>query len=154
MKKYAFYNFEFGFLKIEYINEVVYFLKKTNSIDEINETSNFSDAVFLQIREYLGGKRMNFDFKYELVGTEFQKKVWSALCAIPYGTTCSYKDIATAIGNPKASRAVGMANNRNPITIAVPCHRVVGVNGKLVGYAGGLEMKQKLIEMEFKSIIK
>jgi len=92
-----------------------------------------------------------FDFKYDLQGTDFQKKVWHALEQIPYGETRSYKDIATAIGNAKASRAVGMANNRNPITIAVPCHRVIGSSGKLVGYAGGLEMKEKVLELESKN---
>ena len=119
-------------------------------IDEKNETSPFSDMVFLQVQEYLQGKRVAFDFPYKLHGTEFQKKVWNALCNIPYGETCTYKDIATAIGNPKACRAVGMANNKNPITIAIPCHRVIGASGKLVGYAGGLEMKKALIKLELR----
>ncbi len=151
MNRYAFYNFEFGVLKIAYTNKVVTFLKRVDNIDEKNELSPLSDMVFLQVREYFDGKRENFDFPYELCGTEFQKKVWKALCAIPYGETCTYKDIATAIGNPKASRAVGMANNKNPITISVPCHRVIGANGKLVGYAGGLEMKKAMIDLEYKS---
>lgn len=90
---------------------------------------------------------MNIDFN-ELKGTEFQKKVWKQLTYIPYGETRTYKEIAVAIGNPKASRAVGMANNKNPITIVVPCHRVVGSNGKMVGYAGGLDMKKKLLDLE------
>jgi len=148
MNKYAFYTFEFGILKCAYTDTVVTFLKKVACINEKNEPSALSEQVFLQIREYLDGKRKTFDFPYEFCGTEFQKKVWNALCAIPYGETCTYKDIATAIGNPKASRAVGMANNKNPITIAVPCHRVIGASGKLVGYAGGLEMKKALIELE------
>ena len=101
--------------------------------------------------EYLEGKRKVFDFPYEFHGTEFQKKVWKKLCDIPYGETRTYKDIAIAIGNPKACRAVGMSNNKNPITIAVPCHRVIGANGKLVGYAGGIEMKKKLLEIEEKT---
>ncbi len=81
-------------------------------------------------------------------GTDFQKKVWQALCEIPYGETFSYKKVAQKIGNEKACRAVGMANNKNPIAIIVPCHRVIGENGKLVGYAGGLEVKKKLLVLE------
>ena len=81
-------------------------------------------------------------------GTEFQQKVWKALQEIPYGETRTYGEIAAAIGNPKAARAVGMANNKNPIGIIIPCHRVVGANGKLVGYAGGMEKKEFLLELE------
>lgn len=98
--------------------------------------------------EYLNEKRTSFDFAYKLIGTEFEKKVWEQLLSIPYGETRTYKEIATAIGNPKASRAVGMANNKNPITIVVPCHRVIGTNGKMVGYAGGLDMKKALLNLE------
>jgi len=101
-----------------------------------------------QLEEYFRGDRKKFDFPLVLHGTEFQKKAWEALQKIPYGHTCSYGEIAAIIGNPKASRAVGMANNRNPIPIIIPCHRVIGHNGKLTGYAGGLELKQKLLELE------
>lgn len=153
MIKHSFYNFEFGILKITYTDTAITLLKKVEHINEKNECSPLSDRVFLQIREYLDGKRKSFDFPYEFYGTEFQKKVWNALCNIPYGKTCTYKDIAIAIGNPKACRAVGMANNKNPISIAVPCHRVIGANGKLVGYAGGLEMKKALIELEIRGNI-
>ena len=111
-----------------------------------NEHSALSDATFVQ--EYLNRSRKSFDFPYALQGTFFQEQVWNALCDIPFGETRTYKQIAQAIGNPKASRAVGMANNKNPISIAIPCHRVIGPNGKLVGYAGGLEMKKRLIELE------
>jgi len=148
MNKYAFYDFEFGVLSIKYTDTSIIYLKKVDNVDEKNERSELSDMVFLQIREYLDGKRKNFDFPYEMHGTEFQKKVWQALCEIPYGETRTYKDIAIAVGNSKASRAVGMANNKNPISIAVPCHRVIGTNGKLVGYAGGLIMKEFLIKLE------
>ena len=106
----------------------------------------------MQISEYLAGQRRVFDFPYILSGTPFQKQVWRALCDIPYGETRSYKQIAEAIGNPKACRAVGMANHCNPIMIVVPCHRVVGVSGKLTGYAGGLEMKSVLLALERKII--
>ena len=101
-----------------------------------------------QIDEYLNGKRKVFDLPLTLNGTDFQVKVWKALQKIPFGKTKSYGEIAAAIGNPKASRAVGMANNRNPISIIVPCHRVIGSNGSLTGYAGGLELKQRLLELE------
>ena len=104
--------------------------------------------VFNQISEYLGGNRRKFTFPFKLSGTEFQKKVWMELCNIPYGQTRSYKDIAKAIGNPKACRAVGNANNKNPLIIVVPCHRVIGTNGKLTGYGAGLEMKEALLQLE------
>lgn len=101
-----------------------------------------------QLEEYFAGKRKMFDLPFLPQGTEFRQKVWKALQDIPYGKTCSYKDIAKDIGNIKASRAVGMANNKNPIPILIPCHRVIGANGKLVGYAGGLDLKEKLLELE------
>lgn len=94
------------------------------------------------------GKRREFTFLYKLVGTDFQLKVWNALKNIPYGEVRSYKDIAREIGNPKAYRAVGMANNKNPIIIAVPCHRVIGSDGNLVGYVGGMDMKKYLLNLE------
>ncbi len=101
-----------------------------------------------QVQEYFEGKRESFELPIRLDGTEFQKKVWNALCGIPYGETRSYKEIAKAIGNEKAVRAVGMANNRNPISIIVPCHRVIGSDGKLVGYGGGLDAKEHLLGLE------
>ena len=148
MIKYAFYDFVFGILKIGYTDTAVTLLKKVDCIDDKNETSKISDLAFLEIKEYLNGERKNFDFTYNLTGTEFQKKVWTALALIPYGETRSYKEIAIVVGNPKASRAVGMANNKNPISIAVPCHRVIGTNGMLVGYAGGVRMKKTLLDLE------
>ena len=101
-----------------------------------------------QLNEYFNGKRKVFDLPLVLHGTDFQIKVLKALQTIPYGETLSYGQLAAAIGNPKASRAVGMANNRNPIPVIIPCHRVIGSNGKLTGYAGGLELKQKLLDLE------
>ena len=101
-----------------------------------------------QLDEYFAGKRKDFDVPTRLNGTEFQKRVWLALRDIPYGKTASYKDIATAVGCPKGYRAVGMANNRNPISIIYPCHRVVGSDGSLTGYGGGLDVKAKLLELE------
>jgi len=105
-------------------------------------------AAHTQLQEYFAGKRKVFDLELAPSGTDFQKKVWQALLKIPYGKTATYKEIAAAIGHPKAARAVGMACNKNPIAIIIPCHRVVGSNGSLTGYAGGLEMKKRLLELE------
>ena len=105
-----------------------------------------------QLTEYFEGNRKTFDIPLKLEGTEFQKSVWHVLMKIPYGKTVSYLDIARAAGNPKASRAVGMANNKNKIPIVIPCHRVIGKNGSLTGYAGGLEIKKKLLELEKQQI--
>ena len=102
----------------------------------------------LQLGEYFAGKRQAFDLPLAPSGTEFQRRVWAALAEIPYGETRSYGQIATAIGRPGASRAVGMANGRNPVSIVVPCHRVVGASGSLTGYAGGPERKQFLLDLE------
>lgn len=102
----------------------------------------------LQLSQYFDGRRKKFDLKLSYYGTEFQIKVWKALQEIPYGTTCTYKDIAERVGIPKGCRAVGMANNKNPIVIVVPCHRVIGMNGSLTGYAGGLDVKEYLLELE------
>ena len=101
-----------------------------------------------QLHEYFIGQRKSFDLPLAPQGTAFQQKVWKALQDIPYGTVCSYQDIARAIGNAKACRAVGGANNKNPIAIIIPCHRVIGANGSLVGYGGGLEIKRQLLELE------
>ncbi len=108
----------------------------------------FFTDVKQQLMEYLDGKRQDFSVKLAPVGTEFQRKVWQQLTKIPYGQTASYKDIAIKTGNPKASRAVGMANNKNPIPVIIPCHRVIGANGKLTGYAYGLAIKERLLNIE------
>lgn len=103
-----------------------------------------------QLQEYFKGQRKEFSLPLAPVGTEFMLRVWEALRTIPYGETRTYKEIATAVGNNKACRAVGMANNRNPISIVTPCHRVIGSNGDLVGYAGGLNIKSYLLDLERK----
>ncbi len=103
-----------------------------------------------QLSEYFLGKRRTFDLPLRPSGTPFQSAVWSALRDIPYGQTRAYRDVAAAAGNPKACRAVGMANNKNPIAIVIPCHRVVGADGRLVGYGGGLDVKRALLELEKK----
>ena len=101
-----------------------------------------------QLDAYFRGERKGFDLPLLPKGTAFQQKVWKALTEIPYGETRAYGEIAAAVGNPKAARAVGMANNKNPIGIIIPCHRVVGASGKLVGYAGGMDRKEWLLELE------
>nr|ADI87849.1 hypothetical protein AKSOIL_0341 [uncultured bacterium Ak20-3] len=101
-----------------------------------------------QLDEYFSGQRTQFDLELDPEGTAFQKSVWTNLISIPYGSTCSYQDLANAIENPKASRAVGNANNRNPLPIVIPCHRVIGKDKSLVGYAGGLPLKQWLLDHE------
>ncbi len=105
-------------------------------------------AVVDQLDSYFCGNLTRFDLPLDLVGTEFQVKVWRALCRIPYGATCAYGQIARALGQPGAARAVGLANNRNPVPIIVPCHRVIGADGSLTGYGGGLPRKRKLLELE------
>ena len=117
---------------------------------EVCETAVLKEAA-AQLKAYLAGYRRNFSLPLEPVGTPFMQSVWRALCDIPYGTTVSYKEIAAAVGKPKASRAVGMANNRNPLPVFIPCHRVVGASGALVGYGGGLDIKIKLLETEKKN---
>jgi len=101
-----------------------------------------------QLEEYFAGRRRRFDLPLDLRGTDFQKRCWQELLKIPYGETRSYADIARAIGNPAAVRAVGLANGKNPIAIVVPCHRVIGSDGSLTGYGGGLETKRKLLQLE------
>ena len=105
-------------------------------------------ATQKQLSEYFAGTRQRFDLPLDFEGTEFQKRVWQALLDIPFGETRSYRDIAEQVGNIKAVRAVGAANGKNPISIIAPCHRVVGVNGKLVGFAGGLNNKEILLRLE------
>jgi len=107
----------------------------------------FSEAIS-QLHAYFTGERENFDLQLAPQGTPFQLAVWHRLCDIPYGETISYGQLASRIGNPKASRAVGLANGSNPIPIVIPCHRVIGSNGKLTGYGGGLPIKEKLLALE------
>ena len=105
-----------------------------------------------QLKAYFAGEREDFDLTLAPEGTEFQQKVWKRLCEIPFGETVSYGEIARKIGNPQASRAVGLANGSNPIPIVIPCHRVIGSNGKLTGYGGGLPIKEKLLALERKQL--
>lgn len=158
MKKIAVYETQLGYIQIGYDTNMPNVLTHLSLLKEkpmeFGKKDEFTDIVYEEIIQYFKRKRKTFDFKYELKGTDFQIKVWQALCDIPYGETRTYKDIAIAIGNDKACRAVGMANNQNPIAIVVPCHRVIGSNGKLVGYASGLEIKSFLLNLENKNITK
>ena len=150
--RFGYYKWQFGILKIGYNEEnYVVLIKNTIYIDEKNEPNYVTNLVYNQIIEYLAGQRKIFNFNYKLEGTDFQKKVWQKLCEIPYGQTKTYSQIAEEIKNPKAVRAVGMANNKNPLCIVVPCHRVIGKNGKLIGYAGGIDMKKSLLDIEYKN---
>ncbi len=113
----------------------------------VEDDAAFEGAV-RQLREYFAGERTSFELELAPEGTDFQKRVWKALEDIPYGETRSYGQLAAAIGSPGAARAVGLANGRNPIGIVVPCHRVIGADGSLTGYGGGLDRKQVLLELE------
>jgi len=149
---YAIYETTLGKILIEYDNEnIVGLFRVKEDPKDFGIKNQLTELVYKEITEYLEGKRKEFTFPFKLSGTPFQKSVWKALCDIPYGETRSYKEIAIAIGNPKACRAVGLANNKNPISIAVPCHRVIGSDGKMVGYGGGLDMKITLLELEKKN---
>lgn len=147
------YNTSLGKISISEENSMithVCFNNKQLKNSELFESDVIKEAAS-QLYAYLDGQLKEFSLPLNPSGTEFMKKVWKQLLHIPYGKTASYKDIATFIGNPKACRAVGMANNKNPIGIIIPCHRVIGANGKLVGYAGGLNIKQKLLQLENKN---
>lgn len=159
---YRLYSFPFGLLKIGCQGKRIFLIEKK----DFSQTENafiknfdsdgkakachrsFTDQAFIEIMEYLQGERSVFNFSYQLEGSPFQKRVWKKILKIPYGETRTYKDIARAIGKPKASQAVGMALKKNPILIAIPCHRVIGSDGALKGYAGGLPMKKALLDLE------
>jgi O-6-methylguanine DNA methyltransferase len=123
-------------------------LRAENSTVRFTESASAICVYARQLQEYFAGQRRHFDFPLDLRGTGFQLACWQALLAIPYGETRSYADIARAVGRPQGFRAVGMANNRNPVAIVVPCHRVIASDGSLCGYGGGLEIKRKLLELE------
>lgn len=151
MKYIFFYDTKIGRIGIasnsDAVTNVYFSGENTPSGMELKETELIKKAGE-EINEYFSGKRNNFDIPLEPEGTEFQKSVWDVLKKIPYGKTFTYKQVAEAVGNPKACRAVGMANNKNPIPLFIPCHRVIGSNGKLVGFGGGLDIKEYLLNLE------
>ena len=151
MKGSTIYHSPVGDLQLDWEDGAVTALKRAGEGAKASAPNELTRQVFRQLDEYFAGTRKTFDLPYRLHGTVFQEKVWAELCRIPYGQTRSYKEIAEAIGHPKAFRAVGMANHQNPIFIAIPCHRVIGARGALVGYGGGLPMKQALLELERKN---
>lgn len=147
----AHYSSPIGILEIsgsEMGISMISFLDRIKEIDNTIETPNVLKECIKQLGEYFQGNRQQFDIKVDLQGTEFQKQVWLELMNIPFGKTASYHEIAQRIGSPNASRAVGLTNNRNKIPIVIPCHRVIGADGKLVGYGGGLWRKEWLLKME------
>lgn len=146
--KFAIYKTKIGYIRIGYDKEKLLSIEMLDKCDYSSKRSEFSDEVFKQIKEYLDGNRKEFNFDIVLEGTDFQKMVWNELLKIPYGETVTYKYIAKKIGNEKSYRAVGNANNKNKIPIVVPCHRVIGTNGNLIGYVGGLYKKEFLINLE------
>jgi methylated-DNA-[protein]-cysteine S-methyltransferase len=142
---------ELGLMEIKASDLGVKSIHFVTSANEVR-TNSVSSATKQQLMEYFAKQRQVFDLPLDADGTDFQKKVWQELIKIPYGQTCTYGDIAKAIDNPKGMRAVGLANGKNPLTIVVPCHRVIGANGKLTGYAHGTERKAKLLGLESNSL--
>lgn len=148
-KKYSYYQVDKFLFEIITLNDqYVISLKVVNSKKEVNQKFDLSDLVFKQLCEYFDRQRKSFDFPIKLIGTDFQIKVWNALLKIPYGKTKSYQQIAKDIGCEKAYRAIGNANNKNPIIIAIPCHRVIKNNNQIGGYALGDNVKKYLLDLE------
>lgn len=143
----TYYNSPIGIIEIKATEEGITSIIFVEEEGQRDETPILRDCC-AQLDEYFEGKRKNFDLNIVMEGTDFQRRVWNALRTVEYGRTASYKDIAEQIGNVKAVRAVGMTNSKNPISIVVPCHRVIGSNGKLTGYAGGLWRKEWLLNHE------
>ena len=149
MKKYKYINKENAFA-VETDGKSIFVIKLLPNQSEVysKEYPKIINKLFLQLDEFFEGKRTAFNIDFTLKGTEFQLKVWNELLNIPYGETISYSELAKRIGKPKASRAIGGALNKNPIPIVVPCHRVIGKNGSLTGFGGGIELKKRLLRVE------
>ncbi len=146
------YSFEtkFGTMTAYEQNNKLIRLGFNSAYEGIYRKTVLLEAAEYQICEYIFGKRKAFDLPINPVGTPFQTKVWNELLTIPYGEVRSYQDVAASCGNINAARAVGSANNKNPIMIIIPCHRVIGKNGAFIGYAGGINIKKQLLELEHK----
>ncbi len=139
------YKTYFGNVEIIVTNNI---LTELHFTDKAETNNNPPNTLVTQFEEYCSGYRKEFEVAYRASGTVFQIKVWDAIREIPYGSTATYKEIAVAIGKPKATRAVGMACNKNPLLLVIPCHRVISSTGHLTGYQGGIEIKRKLLELE------
>lgn len=145
--KYAYYTTKLGIIEISYDNSIES-LRVVENINHKDSRNHITDKAYIEILEYLYYKRKIFDINYDLKVTDFQRKVLSEVSKIEYGHTKTYKEISRSIGNEKASRAVANAISKNPLWIVIPCHRVIGSDGKLRGYAGGLPMKKFLLDLE------
>jgi O-6-methylguanine DNA methyltransferase len=152
MVTYAFYQSPFGLLKVGIADEKVVLVGIVSKQDKAHQPTPLSAEVYRQLQEYFAGKRTVFTVPYTCNGTSFQQAVWAQIAKIPYGQTVTYKDIAQAIGKPRAFQATGRAVGANPLAIIIPCHRVVGSKGELTGYAFGLEMKKSLLNLEFQTL--
>ncbi len=144
----GYYKSPVGIIEIEEEKGKIVGLKFTNCAQVVDNSSEVIGKCEEQLSEYFVGKRKEFELEMVLKGTEFQQKVWREVAKIPYGKTVSYREIAQNVGNEKAVRAVGTAIGRNPIVIIVPCHRVIGTDGSMTGYAYGVELKRKLLDLE------
>ncbi|MEZ9232115.1 methylated-DNA--[protein]-cysteine S-methyltransferase [Vibrio amylolyticus] len=154
MNRYSHYQSPLGQLTLQ-ANEkgllglwLPVYTTQPDDLGEKDESFPILKEAAVQLDEYFASERTEFQLPLAPQGTDFQQKVWHELCQIPYGESWSYKELAERLGKPTASRAVGMANGKNPISIIVPCHRVIGKSGKLTGYAGGLDAKKKLLKLE------
>lgn len=151
MKHLFYYQTDIGRIAVAENGSAVtnlYFQGEEIPSDAVTGETELLKEAGRQLREYFAGERKEFTLPLAPSGTPFQQKVWESLCRIPFGETRSYKDIAQSVGSPKAFRAVGMANNRNPIPVLIPCHRVIGADGKMVGYGGGIAIKEFLLHLE------
>lgn len=145
--KYAYYTTKLGIIEISY-DTFIESVKVVKDINHKDSKNHITDKAYIEILEYLSSKRKSFDIRYDLKVTDFQKRVLREVSKIEYGHTKTYKEISRNIGNEKASRAVANAISKNPLWIIIPCHRVIGSDGKLRGYAGGLPMKKFLLDLE------
>ncbi|PMK02437.1 methylated-DNA--[protein]-cysteine S-methyltransferase [Vibrio sp. 10N.261.55.A7] len=154
MNRYSHYQSPLGQLTLQANEEgllglwLPVYTTQPDDLGEKDESFPILKETAVQLDEYFASERTEFQLPLAPQGTDFQQKVWHELCKIPYGESWSYKELAERLGKPTASRAVGMANGKNPISIIVPCHRVIGKNGKLTGYAGGLDAKKTLLKLE------
>lgn len=153
MHNIYFYQTSIGKIGIEACDSAItnlYFPGESSVTDAVEKETDLLKETGRQLQSYLVGERQKFSLPLSPTGSAYMQRVWDSLCAIPYGQTRSYQEIARRLGNPKAARAVGLANNKNPIPILIPCHRVIGATGKLVGYRGGLSVKEHLLALERK----